>query len=264
MRYDLVDKNKTTKPAFAAGKYLKYAIGEIVLVVIGILIALQINNWNDAQKAKRVEQHFFENVLIDLKKDEEKLTYYSKFHTKRIDYLDTLLTYVRNPNRKMGIEKFGAYVEPIYYSVNPTNYVTTFESAKSMGELNNFEDKELLKDLSQYYADFVIIENVFSSITRFVESQFEPLMYTLPEGYMTASTGSLVINEEDVQAFYEKVASIQDNRTIAYDYERILRTPMLENYIIGDMGRTYNAIGKIVSRQAMLKRVRGKIEQRHR
>jgi hypothetical protein len=32
------------------GKYLKYAIGEIVLVVIGILIALQINNWHDHRK----------------------------------------------------------------------------------------------------------------------------------------------------------------------------------------------------------------------
>ena len=40
IRYDLMEKNKT-------GKYFKYAIGEIVLVVIGILIALQINNWNE-------------------------------------------------------------------------------------------------------------------------------------------------------------------------------------------------------------------------
>ena len=43
IRYDLMKKNKT-------GKYLKYAIGEIVLVVIGILIALQINNWNENKK----------------------------------------------------------------------------------------------------------------------------------------------------------------------------------------------------------------------
>ena len=39
IRYDLMEKNKT-------GKYIKYAIGEIILVVIGILIALSVNNWN--------------------------------------------------------------------------------------------------------------------------------------------------------------------------------------------------------------------------
>ncbi|MBT8324660.1 MAG: hypothetical protein KJO96_05115 [Winogradskyella sp.] len=37
------------------GKYFKYAIGEIILVVIGILIALQINNWNESNKLKKEE-----------------------------------------------------------------------------------------------------------------------------------------------------------------------------------------------------------------
>lgn len=55
------------------GKYLKYAIGEILLVVIGILIALQINNWNEARKARKVEQQYllalqdeFEKNLIEV------------------------------------------------------------------------------------------------------------------------------------------------------------------------------------------------------
>ena len=47
------------------GKYFKYAIGEIVLVVIGILIALQINNLNEQRKEKIKEQ----NLLIQLKED---------------------------------------------------------------------------------------------------------------------------------------------------------------------------------------------------
>ena len=57
-RYGLMEKNKT-------GKYLKYAISEIVLVVIGILIALSINNWN----SKRIENTEEQNVLMNLKKD---------------------------------------------------------------------------------------------------------------------------------------------------------------------------------------------------
>lgn len=46
-------------------RYLKYAIGEIVLVVIGILIALQINNWNENRKALQKEQNLFYNLKID-------------------------------------------------------------------------------------------------------------------------------------------------------------------------------------------------------
>ncbi|WP_424286426.1 DUF6090 family protein, partial [Eudoraea sp.] len=48
------------------GKYFKYAIGEIVLVVIGILIALQINNWNESSKQRIEEVRLLEKVSIDL------------------------------------------------------------------------------------------------------------------------------------------------------------------------------------------------------
>ena len=43
-------------------KYLVYALGEIFLVVIGILIALQINNWNESQKSGRLEQHYLQSL----------------------------------------------------------------------------------------------------------------------------------------------------------------------------------------------------------
>jgi len=48
IRQNLIMENKTSK-------YLKYAIGEIVLVVVGILIALQINNWNELRKERKLE-----------------------------------------------------------------------------------------------------------------------------------------------------------------------------------------------------------------
>lgn len=64
-RKDLMEQNKKSKPVLPAVKYFKYAIRDIVLVVFGILIALQINNWNQNRKAKIGEQ----NVLYTLHKD---------------------------------------------------------------------------------------------------------------------------------------------------------------------------------------------------
>ena len=58
IRYNLIEKNKT-------GKYLKYAIGEILLVIIGILIAVSINGWNEDRKLKKAEQ----SILKDLKQE---------------------------------------------------------------------------------------------------------------------------------------------------------------------------------------------------
>jgi len=59
IRKDLMEKNKT-------GKYLKYAIGEIVLVVFGILIAISINTWNENRKAKIIEIELYKEIRDDL------------------------------------------------------------------------------------------------------------------------------------------------------------------------------------------------------
>ena len=60
-------KNKTGKPVFAAGRYFKYAIGEIILVVIGILIALQINIWKENRKDLESEQLYINALYQELK-----------------------------------------------------------------------------------------------------------------------------------------------------------------------------------------------------
>ncbi|SDR02246.1 DUF6090 family protein [Flagellimonas zhangzhouensis] len=58
IRQNLLSEGKT-------GKYLKYAIGEIILVVIGILIALQINNWNENRKNNLLEQQLLKALLTE-------------------------------------------------------------------------------------------------------------------------------------------------------------------------------------------------------
>ena len=76
IRKKLADDNPTSAKAsdgIKTGKYLKYAIGEIVLVVIGILIALQINNWNEENKERLVEKQRYQNILNDLVNDEANI-----------------------------------------------------------------------------------------------------------------------------------------------------------------------------------------------
>lgn len=61
-----MDKRKITS-------YLLYAIGEIILVVIGILIAVTINNWNEQKKLRARESAFLTNLQVDLKSDSLRL-----------------------------------------------------------------------------------------------------------------------------------------------------------------------------------------------
>jgi len=61
-----MEKNKT-------GRYIKYALGEIVLVVIGILIALSINNWNENRKKEKLKVSYKNSLINDLSLDTLKL-----------------------------------------------------------------------------------------------------------------------------------------------------------------------------------------------
>ena len=71
-----MEKNKT-------GKYLKYAIGEILLVIIGILIALQINNWNIQRIEKNQQIKIMNRVLSDVQNDILEMSF-------TINYLDSI------------------------------------------------------------------------------------------------------------------------------------------------------------------------------
>lgn len=62
IRRNLISENKFSK-------YLIYAIGEIILVVIGILIALSINNWNQEQQQKKVLKNIYATIKADLQQD---------------------------------------------------------------------------------------------------------------------------------------------------------------------------------------------------
>lgn len=62
VRQNLLSKGET-------GNYLKYAIGEILLVMVGIILALQVNNWNEEWKDKNLKQTFLIKLKSNLQDD---------------------------------------------------------------------------------------------------------------------------------------------------------------------------------------------------
>jgi hypothetical protein len=84
IRQKLLSENKFSK-------YLIYAIGEIFLVVLGILIALQINNWNENRKQQNKLQQNYHEILADLKRERDYANFIiNKFEGQRKAYKDYL------------------------------------------------------------------------------------------------------------------------------------------------------------------------------
>ena len=89
IRQDLLSKGKT-------GKYLKYAIGEIILVVIGILIALQINNWNEINKKIYLKNEYQNSLINDFSKDTIQINARLKKNRDRIEFLTPVIDSIYN------------------------------------------------------------------------------------------------------------------------------------------------------------------------
>ena len=101
IRQSLIMENKTSK-------YLKYAIGEIVLVVIGILIALQINNWNEEKKSNKQIQFLLNNLVKSIEEDKAYLTYTEILQEFRSNSLSYILKFAKNE-----LEKNSNTIKPI-------------------------------------------------------------------------------------------------------------------------------------------------------
>ena len=81
IRYNLMSENRT-------GKYLKYAIGEILLVVIGILIALQLNNWNENRKDQNKLLDIYSLIINDFENDKQELINNLDFYNQKKSVFD--------------------------------------------------------------------------------------------------------------------------------------------------------------------------------
>jgi len=133
-------------------KYLRYAIGEIVLVVIGILIALQINNMNQNRLNKDLESLYYKRLLDDVREEKlilEATINYSKqvsFHAKKaIAVFENSSSADNNPIQNL-IDMYQASQFADSYSAS-----STFKELIASGQINLIQNDSLKTALIRYY-----------------------------------------------------------------------------------------------------------------
>ncbi|MGS2727550.1 DUF6090 family protein [Psychroserpens sp. BH13MA-6] len=142
IRQKLLSENKLSK-------YLIYAIGEIILVVIGILIALQINNWNEIQKNKAFEKEILQQIQSNLIKDKKTLKRIAFNFEKAVMSSNKLLEGNWNSSQNDSLKFWLADIIQFDRFQPLTN---AYEVAKSKG-LDLVSNKELRFLLGTYYDD---------------------------------------------------------------------------------------------------------------
>ena len=145
IRYGLMEKNKTRK-------YFKYAIGEIVLVVIGILIALQVNNWNQIRISKNNEIEILEDFQKGLINDIQELNHVIAHYERSKVSIEKVLYYLDNDL---------PYTDSLKYDFFSTNLIresgglstSIFETLKSRG-FDLISNKNLRNSIIRLYDEY--------------------------------------------------------------------------------------------------------------
>jgi len=130
------------------GKYFKYAIGEILLVVIGILIALSINTWNENRKESEFEKEILEQIKTNLEKDRAALVSFANNGKRAIASTNKILALP--PGSKHDSLKY--WLGDIMQFDRFQPLTSSYEVLKSKG-LDLISNKELRFQLGSYYDD---------------------------------------------------------------------------------------------------------------
>ncbi|WP_172827413.1 DUF6090 family protein [Formosa sp. Hel1_31_208] len=134
------------------GKYFKYAIGEIILVVIGILIALQINNWNENRKHAIAEKEFFKSIKDDFKQDLEFIKYVQDYTKPKIEAYN-LLNGMYSKDYDNNKSQIDSLMSIYLFSGQRTFYPVSgaFKSAVAGNEINTYSQKKIIQNIIKLY-----------------------------------------------------------------------------------------------------------------
>ena len=135
IRYNLMETGKTAK-------YFKYAIGEIILVMIGILLALQVNNWNTARLESSKEQLVLKNLQTDFKANIKAFNEAFKSSSEAYNACNTLLEIIKTQDTIRNNEDIENLIDTII------NEFTSLDlSDGSINEIINTGSLTIIKDV---------------------------------------------------------------------------------------------------------------------
>lgn len=131
--------------------YLLYAVGEILLVMIGILLALQVNNWNQERQNNSLKESYVKNLIVDLTKDIENLDVLDSLNTFSEKEGFYLADFLGNTSIEVDTLRLTNSIFYTGYVPNMTIISSTYNDLINSNNIYLFNDIELKRLLDDYY-----------------------------------------------------------------------------------------------------------------
>ena len=218
IRQNLLTKNKNSE-------YLKYAVGEIILVVIGILIALSINNWNEERNNFQKQELLTKNIIEDLKLDFIHINKSLSEVSGQMNLIDNLISKIFDNKTRLSIESIGL----IRYSSDfrPISQRNHSESVSSL------EDDFIRKLLQSYFLKEDQVTDIFIEYIDIVHNKIRPYlsdvgMHNLKSLYNQDSSTQKSEVPLNPEILLEQLNNMKFQQLL---YERKIKTNSFENLL---------------------------------
>jgi hypothetical protein len=150
-------------------RFVRYAIGEILLVVVGILIALQINNWNEDRLDRLQEREYLNSMLNDLQVDADRIEDAVSGNAILLDGLDRLLGMLADPSQDPMHQRqvFMHALVYTYWYLRVDFSELTMSQMKSSGNLLLIRDKEVRDAMLTYEQGLEACKHQYMEMTHY-------------------------------------------------------------------------------------------------
>ena len=181
--------------------YSAYAVGEILLVMIGILLAIQVNNWNEARKERELEKSYLTNLKKDLLRDKKDLTDIVEKRKKKVEAFNMLLDQVDadTPSEYPADMKSYFFTMGGWITFNPNENAIT--EILSSGDLRVIKTQQIKDDLLELRNRYLKLENVREHLRREYEEYIYNTIYTVEDFRM-------LLTEEEAKKFMYTILQI--------------------------------------------------------
>jgi hypothetical protein len=189
IRQNLIMENKTSK-------YFKYAIGEIILVVIGILIALSINNWNENQKALKKEQEIIVSLQQEIHQNITELNKTIRYNERNLVQSDSLSSYLATEFNNLQVKKIA-----LAFDYNPLTFdIPELEQIIASNSNVLIKQKDLISDLRILKSNFNKIEDSQDYLDELWSSQIVDFVVSSGLLLETTQTSENTISSKEMLA----------------------------------------------------------------
>ncbi|WP_053970354.1 DUF6090 family protein [Mangrovimonas sp. ST2L15] len=167
IRQNLLSEGKT-------GKYFKYAFGEIVLVVIGILIALSLNNWNEKRKSNNLLKIYEANIITELNQDLFDLNKADSLVDVRMKSIDNYFEYYNSESANMDTLVKKRNSSQLFFVLFQTN-TFSLEDLITSGNLQLFtlEEKNSFLKYKKALKEYENFQSIGIELTKHKYNEFE-------------------------------------------------------------------------------------------